>query len=203
MIELGQPLKGQESGPHRGAPQRGKEDPMKPFQALFSGHRSLSLAGLLFASGLLAVTSANPATWLQSSFEAAINGSTENQNVADARHTWTPTIAGSEDYWLGTSNATTDKNMIQPATWQSPVAKGDRFKISSGAEAHEFKVISIEPLLTALNPTTAGDGTTTHEQLLVICHSTDKTHPEVIKFVVDGSSGLPWMKPPARTAHAL
>jgi len=177
---------------------------MKSFQALFLGQRSLSLAGLLFASGLLAVTAANPATWLQSGFEAAINGGAGNQTFASAQRSSTSPIAGSEDYWLGTPNASsTDKSMIQPATWQSPVAKGDRFKISSGSQAREFRVISIEPLSTSLNPSIASDGATNPEQLLVICHATDASHPETIKFVVDARSGLPWMTPSARTAHAL
>ncbi len=181
---------------------------MKLFQALFSAHRSLSLAGLLFGTGLLAVSWANPAIWLQSGFETALNTSPTPIAVAAARKPWTPPIAGSESYWLGSSSVTANKTMMQPATWQAPVAKGDRFTISSGNTTigtvdREFEVVTIEPLLTAVGLSEADKSSTEHDQFLVICRSTDKHHPEVVKFLLDSTSGLPWATAPARTAQAL
>lgn len=182
---------------------------MKLFQALFPAHRGLSLAGLLFGSGLLAVSLANPATWLQSGFDTALNGSTTSQQFAHARKSWTAPIAGSESYWLGTSSATASTaHMMQPATWQAPVAKGDRFTISSASTAsgpvdREFEVTSIEPLLTKIHDKDVGKGTAKPDQFLVVCQSTDKRHPEALRFLVDSTSGLPWATAPNRTAHAL
>lgn len=181
---------------------------MQLFQALFPAHRSLSLAGVLFGTGLLAVSLANPATWLQSGFEAALNESTPQLQVASARTPARAPIAGSESYWLGTSSATAGKHLMQPATWQAPVAKGDRFTISSGRTAsdtinREFEVITIEPLLTTHQLRELGKTSAKKDQFLVICRSTDKRNRETVKFLIDSTSGLPWASSPARTAHAL
>jgi len=181
---------------------------MQLFQALFPGHRSLSFAGLLFGSGLLAVALANPATWLQSGFETALNGSNASLQLADARTPAFPPIAGSESYWLGTSSATANKHLMQPATWQAPIAQGDRFIISSARSAsdsanREFEVITIEPLLSAHSLKDRKKASAEKDQFLVICRSTDKRNPEILKFLVDSTTGLPWASAPKRTAHAL
>lgn len=176
---------------------------MKSLQALYSTHRSHALAGLVFATGLLAVLAANPTHWLQSGFESAINASSKNQHLAHTRRTLKSPIAGSEDYWLGTPNLATRSDLIRPATWRSPVVKGDRFKISSGSTEREYEVIRVEPFVSKLSSDTSGTTANAMTPILVTCQATDGGKTDLIKFVVDKNTELPWMTPYTGAARAL
>ena len=176
---------------------------MTPFKTPSLGTRNLGLAGLLFASGLFAVTFASPTAWLQSGFDAAIN-TTDVEPVAIAQSQWTAPIAGSEEYWLGAPTTPDHHDMMQPAAWHAPLAKGDRFTISSDGSAREFEVVKVEPLLNAVSDPASDKTTGQKTQLLVQCRSTDRNHPETVKFIVDEGAGLPWATPVKQhAAHAL
>ena len=180
---------------------------MKPFHAPALGHGNLALAGLLVASGLFALALANPAAWLESGFETAINNRPASAGaVTVARAKWTPPVVGSEDYWLGEAATTSQNTLMQPAAWQGSVAKGDRFTISSGGGARDFEVISIEPVngtaSTVANTVTGGESALADAQVLVTCRAVGARHGETVRFLLNAGAPLPWTTTPAN-AHAL
>ncbi|MCH9764890.1 MAG: hypothetical protein K0U34_02715 [Alphaproteobacteria bacterium] len=177
---------------------------MRPFHTLTQGRRNLSVASLLFATGLFAIGLANPTTWLNNRFDTAIaQATTKSFDVAHGQTIRQTPIAGSEEFWLGRVPSAPTL-MVQPASWTSPVAKGDRFTISAGGSAREFEVVGVTPLSlpATLVPTSQSQDTeAVRTQLLVTCRTTDAHHTTTMKFVVDANARLPWTitDQPART----
>lgn len=167
------------------------------------GHRSLTFASALFTAGLLAVALTNPNAWLQSGFEAAINGSGTPSQVTAAQSKWTQPVAGSEAYWLGSNPTAPNHDLIQPAHWRSSIAQGDRFSISSHGKQREFEVIAIEPLLNSTGQQHRRADDVLKNQLIVVCRTTDTDHPETLRFLMDADAPLPWTVVEAGKGHAL
>ena len=174
---------------------------MKPFSDLSTGTlklgtQNLGVAGVLFATVLFAVSLVNPTTWLQNGFDAAIQRTSHSSPMISARLANLSPSAGSEEFWLGV-NASPKSSHVHPATWQTPIVKGQRFTISSGDDAREFEVVEVEMLWTS-NPNSASSA-----QRLVTCRTTDGNRPETIKFVLDANAQLPWTTKSRQLARTL
>lgn len=170
---------------------------------MVSGHRragrgsgfltALALTLVLAVTGVTAVASTE--TFVERGFERAL-GSRGSVTASKPVETKGP-VAGSEDFWLSSANATAQATReVSLATWTKPVTLGGTVTLAIAGEERVLDVVDISEI-----PATVTRAATSREKntlVIVSLREAGKPDGPIVRFVVEPSAdGKPVV---ARTA---